>query len=747
MFKKLVFFFILINFFYFNSQAEIVNKINISGNKRISNETITIFGDISKGSNYDGNDLNKILKNLYETNFFEDVNINLSNGILNVIVKENKIVQTIIINGIKRKKTIEELKKTLNIKEKNSFSKNLVKKDKDEITKNLKSQGYYFAKVDSLISENNNNTLNLFYNVDLGNRASIKKIKFIGNKVFKDRKLFTVITSEEDKFWKWISNKKYLDLSRMSLDKRLLENFYKNKGYNQVKILNSSAQFLNSNQFELVYNIDAGEVYTINKTKLNLPADYKKENFSDIVNNLKKLEGKKYSFYKLKKLIDAVDQVALFSQYEFVTATISEEIVDKNKINLSVNLSETEKFYVERINILGNDVTLERVIRSELVVDEGDPFNELLHAKSINNIKSRRLFSEVTTEIKEGSTPSQKIIDITVTEKPTGEISVGAGVGTSGGSFGFSVKENNFLGKGIGLTTSLELNEEQIKGEFTIVNPDYHYSGNTLFTTVESTVTDRMTNYGYESSLTGFSIGSSFEQYDNFFISPSISTYFESLKTNSTATDNLKKQEGNYFDTIGSYKLTYDKRNQRYQTSDGFVSSFSQSVPVYSDNPELRNTYEYTVYNKLSDNMITAVSFYSSAITAISSGDDVRISNRVFLPSRKLRGFELGKIGPVDSGDYVGGNYASSLNLSTTLPQMGANIQTADFKLFYDAANVWGVDYSGTVGDASRIRSAAGIGVDWFTPIGPLSFTLAQPLTKHGSDKTESFRFSLGTTF
>ena len=288
MFKKLVFFFILINFFYFNSQAEIVKTINISGNKRISNETITIFGDISKGSNYDGNDLNKILKNLYETNFFEDVNINLSNGILNVIVKENKIVQTIIINGISRKKNVEEIKKTLKLQEKDSFSKNLVKKDKDKITKILKSQGYYFAKVDSLISENDNNTLNLFYNVDLGNRASIKKIKFIGNKVFKDRKLFTVITSEEDKFWKWISNKKYLDVSRMSLDKRLLENFYKNKGYNQVKILNSSAQYLNSNQFELVYNIDAGEVYTINKTKLNLPADYKKENFSDIVNNLKK---------------------------------------------------------------------------------------------------------------------------------------------------------------------------------------------------------------------------------------------------------------------------------------------------------------------------------------------------------------------------------------------------------------------------------------------------------------------------
>ena len=195
------------------------------------------------------------------------------------------------------------------------------------------------------------------------------------------------------------------------------------------------------------------------------------------------------------------------------------------------------------------------------------------------------------------------------------------------------------------------------------------------------------------------------------------------------------------------YYIDYDKRNQKYQTSDGFRSRFNQSIPLVSDTNALLNGYEFNVWHEITDDgMIGKFSFYGRAINSI-TGDDVRISERLYMPSRKLRGFERGKIGPVDNSDYVGGNYVSAMGIAATLPKIIPTVQNADFSIFLDAGNVWGVDYSSTVAESNTIRSSAGVGLDWHTPIGPLSFSFATPLSKASTDKTESFRFNLGTTF
>ena len=230
------------------------------------------------------------------------------------------------------------------------------------------------------------------------------------------------------------------------------------------------------------------------------------------------------------------------------------------------------------------------------------------------------------------------------------------------------------------------------------------------------------------------------------FISPSVATYYESLKTDSSASATLKKQKGSYFDTDINYLLDYDKRNQKYQTTGGFRSRFSQSIPLVSDTYGLINGYEFNFYQELMDEMISSFSFYAKTINSI-TGKDVRISERLYMPSNKLRGFQRGKVGPIDSNDYVGGNYISSLNLAATLPNVMPNWQTADFSVFFDAGNVWGVDYSDTISSSSKIRSSTGLGIDWLTPIGPLSFSLSQPITKASTDKTEGFRFNIGTSF
>ena len=206
--------------------AEIINDLKVEGNNRVSSETIYIFSKIKKGEDITDNDLNDALKRLYETNFFEDVKLAIENKILTIKVKEYPVVQQIIVNGVKRKKTIEEIKEQVSLKEKNPFRKSLIKKDLNTILNIFKQSGFYFSEVDVEINDNLNDTVDLIYNVNRGEKATISQIKFIGDKKFKDRKLRGVITSEESKFWKFISRGKYLNIERINLDKRLLKNFF-----------------------------------------------------------------------------------------------------------------------------------------------------------------------------------------------------------------------------------------------------------------------------------------------------------------------------------------------------------------------------------------------------------------------------------------------------------------------------------------------------------------------------------------
>ena len=602
---------------------------------------------------------------------------------------------------------------------------------------------YYFNKVDVVIKNNNNETVDLIYNIELGEKALIKKIIFTGDKYFKDKKLKNIIVSEESKFWKFISNKKYLNPNQIDLDLRLLERFYLNKGFYNVQIENSSAIF-NDTHFNLVYNINSGNIYTIRNTKLILPDDFDEKDFKEVEKILKDLKDKKYSLNKLNKVVKQIDQISVSRLYDFIDASIETEIIEDDKLDISFVVKESEKFYVQKINIIGNNITEERVIRDLLEVDEGDPFNKLLHAKSINNMKARNIFQDVNSKIIDTPDENLKNIDITVEEKATGEILVGAGVGSEGGTAQFSVSENNFLGKGVKLSTGLRVSEERIRGNFTILNPNFNYSDKVLSTDIFVTDIDKLADSGYKSSNAGFSLGTGFEQYDDLFFRPTFRTTYEELTTNSAASSSLKKQEGSYFTTEIGYTLDLDKRNQRFQTSEGFQSTFIQRIPVISESDTLLNGYTFDTYHSYND-VTASLGLYLRAVTGLS--DDVRISERVNIPRKRLRGFEAGRVGPVDANDHIGGNYAASLNFQTNLPFLFSSFQSVDLNYFIDAANVWGVDYSNAVGDSSHIRSSTGVGLEWFSPIGPFTFTLAQPITKIDTDQTQSFQFNIGTTF
>ena len=745
MFKKILKINFIVLFLSSILIADIIKEVNVVGNKRISKESIIVFGQINYDRNYNQDELNSILKNIYDTNFFKKIELNLVNSILQINVVENPIIEDLEIKGIKSAKLKEVLLDKISLKSRKSYIETIFLSDLNLIKNIIKSSGYYFAeiKTSSILNEVQN-SIRLTYDIDLGDKAKINEIQFIGDKKIKDRKLKNVITSEESRFWKFISQSVYLNPDRIEMDKRLLTNYYKNNGYFSVNVSNSFVEFKNDGSFKLIFNIDAGKKFKFNNLVLELSDEYEKKYFEQIDKALNKLQGKEYSLDKIESVLREVDKIALSKQYEFIDATLSEKIIDDDKLDISILLVDTQKFYVEKINILGNTYTLEEVIRNSLIVDEGDPFNEILFNKSINNIKAKNIFGNVQSKILPGSNANLKVIDLSVEEKPTGEISLGAGIGTSGGTVSGGIKENNFLGKGIRLNTNLSVSESAIKGQFVYEKPNFNYSDNTLFTSLKSTSSDNLADFGYKTSEISISFGTTFEQYENLFFSPSIETAYENLETTSTASSTLKKQKGSYVDTYFKYSLDYDLRNKRYRADEGYTTSFYQELPIISDNHEIVNSFETTRYQKISS-MITKVSFYGKMVNTIDDVD-VRISKRLFMPESKLRGFEGGKVGPVDNNDFIGGNYLSAVNFNATLPQLLPSFQNTDFSFFIDAANIWGVDYDSSM-DNSKIRSAAGIGMNISTPIGPLSFSLAQPFSKSSTDKTETFRFNLGTTF
>ena len=732
---------ILVNY----SLAEKISKITILGNERISKETIKMFSEIKLNQNVNVDDVNKSLKQLYETGYFENIEIEIISNELIIKVKENYIIQSAEQKGVKNKTLVEKIDDLIKPSEKTSFIKEKIQITRNNIINLLRNAGFYFAEVNPKIIENENNSVDIIYDIQTFEKSIIEKINFIGNNKIKDKKLRNVIVSEEGKFWKFLTRNKYLDVNRIDLDKRLLTNFYKNKGYYNAKIESSFANLSSNKNFELTFKINSGKKHFFNEINFNIPDEYTSENFKQFDKIFKKLKGEKYSLNAIDKILKEINKIALIEEFQFINAKYNEQIVENNRINLTISFGQTEKFYIERVNVFGNYITEEKVIRNSLIVDEGDPLNEILFDKSIQDLKARNIFKTVKKEILNSKNDNNsKIINITVEEKPTGEIFAGLGAGTAGPTLAAGIRENNYLGKGIALDANLSLSENKIRGLFGVTNPNFRNSDRSLSTKIESSTLDYMSTSGYKSTRTGLSLGTSFEQFDDFYFSPDISTYYETIDTSSKASASKQKQEGDYFETLFTYGLTVNKLDQNFKPTDGYKTTFKQTLPIYAtDDITFENSLLSERHFSYADDLVLSINFFAKAVNSID--EDVRVSKRIFIPARRLRGFTPGKIGPQDGGEYIGGNYGSALNITSDVPWF-AESQSVDFNVFLDFANVWGVDYS-TLLDDSKLRSATGIGIDWFTPVGPLTFSLAFPLSKEHTDDTETVRFNIGTSF
>ena len=738
------FFFLILIPLNLNLKAEVLDKIIINGNKRVSDETIILYGKIKIKEDINEQKVNEIISNLNSTNFFEDINVELKNKTLILNLKEYPILNQLLIIGEPRKKLSEEIKKNLTLKEKSSFIKSNLVKDVDIIKKLYSSAGYNFVKVETKVNRINDEKFYLMIEIDRGKKTKISSIKFIGDKKIKDKKLRDIVASEEDRFWKFISRNTNFNQRLIDLDVRLLKNFYKSIGYYDVTISSNSAEINDQENINLIYSIDAGTRYTIDKITTNVDPVFNNELFFPLKKSYEKLIGKYYSPFEIKNILEDIDEIIDKNNLQFVEHNVEEEVLEKT-ISIKFNIFEGKRELVERINITGNNITNESVIRAELLLDEGDPFTNLNLDKSVSKLNARRYFRNVTAEVLEGSRKNLKLININVEEMPTGEISAGAGIGTEGGSFEASVSENNWLGEGKKLDFNISTDSESLSGTINYTDPNYNFLGNSLNYFVSSTENDKP-DQGYENTLFAAGINTSFEQFKDIYTNLGVSVSHDDLTTLDSASANLKKQSGSFSELLGSYGITKDTRNRAFMPTSGSIVSFNQSLPIFADKQAISNTFRATKYKSITNDVVGAGKLYLSAINGMGE-DDVRISKRKSLSSKRLRGFERNKVGPVDGSDHIGGNYVAALNFEATLPNLLPEAYKTDVGLFLDFGNVWGVDYDDSIDESNEIRSSTGLAASWLSPIGPLSFVFSTNLSKADTDKTESFNFNLGTTF
>ena len=740
---RIFFFLLILTSFSFAD----IKQVKILGNKRVSSNTIESLVN-KKITQIDSIYINNLTRIIYNTEFFSNVKISYDNNILSISVEENPIINFFYINGITGS-DLDEVNKIVSLKENSIFSISKLKKDLEDVKDLFKSSGYYFAVVEPEVIKIDDNQINLILNINKNDISKIKNIYFIGDKYFSSSQLLDIISSVEDSWWSFFSNSS-LNEDRVENDKKLLKSYYKSKSFYDVQIESAFASLDKKNNFTLTYSINSGKKYKFGNTEIKTESSILKDSsISDIKNISEKIiKDKLYSTPVVLKVEKQVNTYLEEKKYANIEIDIEELKKSDDKIDLIINLNSLKQTLIGKINIYGNSITEENVIRDNLLIGEGDILNMSKVKKSVDNIKSTNIFRKTDYKISDSEQQkNSKDLNLYVKEQPTGSIAAGIGYGSNGGLLEGSINERNFLGRGIDLNFTGRLATEKVSGVFSYVDPNFKNTEKELANYFFSE-SDDYSNAGFTSKRIGDRLGTRYEIFEDIYFKPFVLIQFDKLETNANASSLLRSRDGNFTTTTLGFNLLADFRNSKNLPTSGSLLFFDQSyATLMSDIPTIQTSIGSTFYQELiNEKFIGSAKLKLSNVTAFDN-KDVKLSDRIFASASELRGFESRAVGPIDSGSHVGGNNLAVLNFRSTFPNPIPDSLRANSYLFYDIGNVWGADYSDVISGSSKLRTSTGVALDVVTPIGPLSFTYSIPLSKASTDKEQRFLFNIGSSF
>ncbi len=731
-----------------------VRDIEVVGAQRVDPDTVRSYMRMQPGDPLGPRSISEALKNLFETGYFADVGIDMRGDVMVVTVVENPIVNRIAFEG-NRRIDDETLGPEVQLKPRQIFTRSAAEKDVKRILEIYRRSGRFAASVEAKIIELPQNRVDVAFEIEEGDQTLIERIVFIGNKQFSDDNLIGEISSKEAAWYRFLSNDDVYDLDRVAFDREQLRGFYLSEGYVDFRVVSAVAELTpDRDGFILTFTVEEGPQYTFGAISLeNRLSDIPDFRLSPL---LKPRSGEIYDREQVRETVDDLVDAVGESGFAFVDvqprSTIRRE---EREVDLVFHVDEGPRVYVERIDIEGNLRTLDRVIRREFGVVEGDAYNTSKISRATRNVRNLGYFRKVDVSNERGSQPDRTRLKVEVEETSTGEFSIGAGYSSeSGGLLTLGLAERNLLGKGQELSLSTTLAQEQNEIELSFTEPYFQDRPISVGGDVFRVVRENDDTASYDLERTGSRLRVGYRLSEKWY---QRWRYTIARREVMPHANSIYRRESTTSSVVG-HEVAYDTRDNRFDPTSGNILSVSNDVAGLGGQARyLRTDVRGTQYLPVSKKPSVTLAL-SGRIGAIHGlGKDVGLADRYFLGGRSLRGFEYGGVGPRikpgrggSAGVALGGNYLATTTAEAIFPlALSAEDLGIKARVFADFGTLTEVDdyKSEDFFDDSSIRGSLGFGISWTTPLGPLRLDFAWPVMKEKFDKDETILFSIGHQF
>jgi outer membrane protein insertion porin family len=728
----------------------------IRGNRRIEVETILSYMQLPSDRAITAEDLNIAVRRLFDTGLFRDVQVTPSEGQVIVEVDENPSISVIAFEG-NDILADEDLQQIIQLRPRLPFTRSGAEADAQAIIEVYRRTGRYGAQVEPVIIERSENRVDLVFEINEGEVTGVNSIDFVGNELFSDRKLRGVIDTSESGFLDFLVSTDVYDPDRLELDKELLRQYYLARGYADFTVLSATAELAPDREgFFITFTVEEGEKYTFGPMDVLVSArGLDQEEFTALLPD--DLEGDTYDASEVEDIANDLSDLAGQRGFAFVQVRPQ---ADKNTedriVSITFELAEGSRIFVERVDIEGNTQTLDRVIRREISLIEGDAFDTRKIRLSRSDIRGLRYFKSVEIDTEPGSADDRAVLKVKVQEQSTGSLSLGFGFSTSAGPIGnVAITERNFLGRGQVVNIQITATGDTQVYDLSFTEPrflDRELLVSSRFFFIQD---DRSDTSSFNVNSAGFSPQFGFPLSDDLDVLLNYKFLSDDLNVDSDASPAIQTDDGSRITSSVGYLLRFDQRNDPLEPTGGYLTTFDQQIAGLGGSSRfVKSRGLFKIWHGLfSDQVIASLELESGALFTF--GKDSRITERYFLGGDSFRGFADEGLGPrdldADDEDALGGNYYGVARFEVSFP-IGLPEDLGVFGgAFLDAGTLFNLDDTSFVGasinDSAQFRASVGALLFLDTPLGPLQLSLGFPLVDKSFDETEVFRLSLGTRF
>ena len=733
------------------AQSQAIETVVVEGNERIEADTVRSYLLIGPGDPFDPDTVNDSLKALFATGLFADVTIRREGDALVVSVIENPIINRVVFEG---NESIEddELEAEIQLRPRVVYTRPRVQSDLQRLTEIYRRSGRFAATIDPKVVQLPQNRVDLVFEVNEGPVTEVLRINFIGNKRYSDGALRDVIQTRESAWYRFVTTDDSYDPDRLTFDRELLRRHYLSNGYVDFRVISAVAELTpERSEFVITFSLEEGERYRVADIDIESRLrDLSPESLLPLV----ELEtGEWYDAEEVEDTVVALTEAVGSRGYAFVDVSPRiERDREANTVDVTFEIGEGARVYVERIDIVGNVRTLDEVIRREIRLVEGDAFNTALVRRSRQRIQNLGFFDKVDIQTSEGSAPDRSVLTVEVSEVPTGELSLGAGVSSTDGLLGdISIRERNLLGRGQDLRLGFTASSERQELDLSFTEPYFLDRNVAAGFDIYRRTLDLQDESSFERETVGFALRAGYPLAERLRHTVSYAFRTDDVSDVSpTASRLIRGQQGTTTTSALAHVLDYDLRDSRIDPTEGYFAHLRQEVAgIGGDTQYLRNTLSYGYFFPLEDRWVLSAVARTGHIVGL--GEDVRLVDRFFLGGRRFRGFDPSGIGPRvkgPTGEALGGNLFYTVTGELGFPLGFGEDLNLRGSVFTDVGSLTKTDDSGSdFLDEGSLRMSVGAGLNFLTPIGPIRLDFAEAVLKEDHDRTETFRFSLGTRF